>query len=62
MNPLRKPAVILRWVFGIAYSVRRFLPKQMVNCFGPGQGHEDRTIGKIYVINLDREPQRWSRV
>ncbi|MBX9728815.1 MAG: glycosyltransferase family 25 protein, partial [Sphingopyxis sp.] len=34
----------------------------MVNCFGPRQGHEDRTIGKIYVINLDREPRRWSRV
>lgn len=62
MNPLRKPAVTLRWIFRIAYSVRRLLPRQMINCFGPRQNHEDRTIGKIYVINLDREPRRWSRV
>jgi len=62
MNPFRKPAVTLRWIFRIAYSVRSLLPKQMVNCFGPRQGDEDRTIGKIYVINLDREPRRWSRV
>lgn len=62
MNPLRTPAVTLLWIFRIAYSVRRLLPKQTVNCFGPRQGHEDRVIEKIYVINLDREPRRWSRV
>ncbi|WP_213981569.1 family 16 glycosylhydrolase [Sphingomonas sp. dw_22] len=62
MNPLRKPAVTLRWIFRVAYSLRRLLPKQTVNCFGPRQGHEDCTIGKIYVINLYREPRRWSRV
>lgn len=62
MNPLRKPTATIRWIFRVAYSVRRLLPRQVVNCFGPRQGHEDRTIGKIYVINLDREPGRWSLV
>ena len=62
MNPLGKPAVTVRWIFRVAYRLRRLLPKQMVNCFGRRQGHEDRTIEKIYVINLDREPRRWLRV
>lgn len=62
MNSLRKPAVSLRWIFRVAYSLRGLLPKQMVNCFGLRQGHEDCAIGKIYVINLDREPGRWARV
>jgi GR25 family glycosyltransferase involved in LPS biosynthesis len=38
------------------------LPMQMSKAFGAQRTSKGQTIEKIYVINLDREPARWSRV
>jgi len=38
------------------------LPVQTADAFGRKQTSSDQTIEKIYVINLDREPGRWSLV
>ena len=38
------------------------LPVQTSQAFGAQRTSNDQTIEKIYVINLDREPARWSRV
>lgn len=60
MNLARTPLAALRLAFRLGYGLRKILPKQTSLAFGRNsKGH---TIEKIYVINLDREPGRWSRV
>jgi GR25 family glycosyltransferase involved in LPS biosynthesis len=62
MNLARTPLTVLRLAFRLGYGLRRILPKQTSNAFGSRLTSESQTIEKIYVINLDREPDRWSRV
>lgn len=62
MNLARTPLAVLRLAFRIGHGLRRILPKQTSKAFGPRLHSEGQTIEKIYVINLDREPDRWSRV
>ncbi len=62
MNLARTPLAVLRLAFRLGYGLRRIFPKQTSIAFGPRRNSEGRTIEKIYVINLDREPDRWSRV
>lgn len=62
MNPARPYHAVLCWAFRLGHSVRRLLPMQTSVAFGAKQSPTTRTIEKIYVINLDREPCRWSRV
>ena len=62
MNLNRTSLAVLRLAFRLGYGLRRFLPKQTSKAFGLRRMSEGQTIEKIYVINLDREPDRWSRV
>lgn len=62
MNLARTPLAILRLAFCLGYGLRLILPKQASKAFGPQRKSGGQTIEKIYVINLDREPGRWSRV
>lgn len=62
MNPARPYVAVLRWAFRLGHGLRRILPVQTSVAFGAQESPAARTIEKIYVINLDREPGRWSRV
>lgn len=62
MNPVRPYLAALRWAFCLGHGLRRILPIQTSVAFGAQQSSTTQTIGKIYVINLDREPGRWSRM
>ncbi|RRN64290.1 glycosyl hydrolase family protein [Caulobacter sp. 602-1] len=62
MNLAGKPPSLLRLAFRLGYGLRRILPTQTSKSFGPRMGSDGQTIEKIYVINLDRQPNRWSRV
>lgn len=62
MNPARTPLAALRLAFRLGHSLRKMLPVQTSQAFGAQRTSNGQTIEKIYVINLDREPARWSRV
>lgn len=62
MNLARTPLAILRWAFRLGHCLRLLLPKQTSKAFGRQRDTGDQTIGRIYVINLDREVGRWSRI
>lgn len=62
MNPARTPLAALRLAFRLGHSLRKMLPVQMSQAFGAQRTSNGQTIEKIYVINLDRESARWSRV
>ncbi len=61
MNHQRPQIRSLSLIFRVWLSLRRLLPKQRCRAFG-GQGAENKGIDRIYVINLDREPGRWSNM
>lgn len=62
MNPVRLPMAALRLAFRLGHGLRKMLPTQTSQAFGARRASTCQTIEKIYVINLDREPTRWSRV
>lgn len=62
MNPARPPLAALRLAFRLGHGLRKLLPVQTSQTFGAQRTSNAQTIEKIYVINLDREPTRWSRV
>ncbi|WP_409450011.1 family 16 glycosylhydrolase [Brevundimonas sp.] len=53
---------VIRQAFRLGYDLSRILPKQTSRSFGPQGDLVRQAIEKIYVINLDREPERWSRL
>lgn len=61
MNLNRPSLAVLRLVFRLVYGLRRFLPAQKSTIFGQRDSSE-KSIDRIYVINLDRAPDRWSRI
>ena len=62
MNLAPPPLAAVSQVFRIWLSLRKLLPRRKCRTFGL-QGAENRPgIEKIYVINLDREPDRWSKI
>jgi GR25 family glycosyltransferase involved in LPS biosynthesis len=62
MNLVRPPPAPVRHVFRFWLTLRRFLPRRKCQTFGV-QGEKKGTgIEKVYVINLDREPGRWSKM
>ncbi len=62
MNSARTPLTALRLMFRLGHGLRKMLPVQTSQAFGAQPTSIGQTIEKIYVINLDREPARWSRV
>lgn len=62
MNPARTALAALRLAFRLGHGLRNILPMQTSKAFGAQRTSKGQTIEKIHVINLDREPARWSRV
>ncbi len=49
-------------LYSIGLKSRRLLPRQQSHTFGAPTESERHGIGRIYVINLDRQPDRWAEV
>lgn len=62
MNLARPPLAAFRLLLRLAHGLRKMLPVQTSHAFGAKRTANSQTIEKIYVINLDREPSRWSSV
>ncbi|MCA8323789.1 family 16 glycosylhydrolase [Burkholderia cepacia] len=60
---LSKPLRMIQGLFYSAYlQARFFLPRQRCTSFTSSDTTVGRGIGRIYVINLDREPGRWAAI
>ncbi len=62
MNLARRPLAVVSHIFRFWLSLRRFLPRRKCQTFGAQSAAKGPKIEKIYVINLDREPGRWSKM
>lgn len=62
MNLSRPSIAIIGYFFRCWLNLRRILPKRKCRAFDSGDKKKIPVIGKIYVINLDREPGRWSKM
>ncbi|MBA7623549.1 hypothetical protein ES703_30945 [subsurface metagenome] len=49
-------------LYRIGLKSRRLLPKQLCNTFGKSNSIERHQIERIYVINLDSQPDRWKEM
>jgi GR25 family glycosyltransferase involved in LPS biosynthesis len=58
MNLADASGVWRRTTFRLARVVSGFLPGGRISAFGVGVGR----IGRILVVNLDRQPRRWRRI
>ena len=58
-NPLLAPSKLL---YRIGMKCRRLLPKRMSQTFGCSKLGKRPKIERIYVINLDRQSDRWSEM
>jgi hypothetical protein len=57
--PLRAPSKLL---YRTALKCRRLLPRQQCHTLGPSNAKKRQRIEQIYVINLDRQPDRWTEM
>ena len=55
MNLLAGKQVLRTAAFDVTRAIRRLLPPRRVHAFGVTEG----SIGRILVLNLDRQPRRW---
>ena len=62
MNLTRPSKGIGRYSFRFWLTLRRFLPNQKCKTFSIQSSSKFPAIDKIYVINLDREHARWSKM
>lgn len=62
MNLARPPLAAVSQVFRFWLAVRRLLPRRKCRIFGVQGAEKGLGIEKVYVINLDREPGRWSKM
>lgn len=60
MNPTRGMLTPTRFLYRLGLKGRRLLPRQRCHAFGPAIAAE--RIERIYVINLDRQPDRWAEM
>jgi GR25 family glycosyltransferase involved in LPS biosynthesis len=62
MNLARPPLAAVSHVFRFWLTLRRLLPRRKCQTFGVQGTEKGPGIEKVYVINLDREPGRWSKM
>ncbi len=62
MNLARPPLAAFSCGFRFLLTLRRLLPKRKCRTFGVQGAEKGPRIEKVYVINLDREPGRWSKM
>lgn len=58
-RPLLAPTKLLHTIF---LKSRRLLPPQQCHTFGPSSESGRHRVERIYVINLDRQPDRWAEM
>ena len=59
MNSSRPLSAPLKMMFQVGMNIRRLLPRSKCRTFGTPNPREQPKIERIYVINLDRRPDRW---
>lgn len=62
MNLARPSLKVVSCAFQFWLALLRFLPKQKCQTFSTQGAQKGPRIEKVYVINLDREPSRWSKM
>jgi hypothetical protein len=62
MNLARPLLGAVSHAFRFWLTLRRLLPKRKCQTFGVQGAAKSPRIEKVYVINLDREPGRWSKM
>ena len=62
MNLARPPSKVCSCMFRFWLTLLRLLPKQKCQAFNIQGLQKGLRIEKVYVINLDREPSRWSKL
>ncbi len=62
MNLARAPLAFVSYVFRFWLALRRLLPRHKCETFGGQREKKGPGIEMVYVINLDREPARWSKM
>ncbi len=62
MNRGRPQLEAVSYVFRFWLTLRKLLPRRECQTFGVQNKEKSARIEKIYVINLDREPGRWSKM
>lgn len=62
MNLKDPSSLVLGCIFQLWLHFRRLLPRQRCRAFAPKSENQRVRIQKVYVINLDRQPGRWSRM
>lgn len=62
MNLSHRPLAVICYVFRLWLNLRRLLPRRKCRTFGVPVAEGCQRIEKIYVINLDRQPGRWSKM
>jgi GR25 family glycosyltransferase involved in LPS biosynthesis len=60
MNPTQGMLAPTKFFYRLGLKGRRLLPRQRCPAFGPAYAAE--RIERIYVINLDRQPDRWAEM
>ena len=62
MNLARPSLAVVSHVFQFWLTLRRLLPRRKCQTFDVNGTEKGPGIEKVYVINLDREPGRWTKV
>ena len=62
MNLTRPSLTVVSHVFQFWLTLRRLLPRRKCRTFDAKGAEKGPGIEKVYVINLDREPGRWTKV
>ena len=62
MNIVIGSGFINKVVFYFGIAIRFFKQNRLINVIGCDQNTDAKKISKIFVINLDRQPKRWSQI
>jgi GR25 family glycosyltransferase involved in LPS biosynthesis len=62
VNPSRPLLAPSKMMFRVGMKLRRLLPRPRCGTFGTPNQREQPKIERIYVINLDRRPDRWAKM
>lgn len=62
MNVSPSLSIALSCFFRLWLSLRGLLPRRKCRAFSPRSENQLARISKVYVINLDRQPVRWTRI
>lgn len=62
MNLSSQRTKIVKHIFTFWLTTRRIIPKSKCIAFGSKTEKDYPLIEKVYVINLDREPGRWTKI